>query len=364
MAEVTHHLPGGEKMKTTGSLTVIPSVLLLCLILTLPACGPRVKVKHQPVQFSQAPSPHGEELFPNWPISPEVAEGKLYRMAVARELKIEEIKGTAAGTTGAAKERIYFPGLEKEITFKWKKAITGRLDDFNNSPRRELAAYQIQRLFLEPEDWVVPTSFMVCVPREMYEKNHGFTVASVEGTNCVLGLASIWLNNLTVPEPLYEEARFLNEPNYAYFLSNLNILTYVIDHRDAKKSNFLVSKDEARPQAFAIDNGTSFGVWPYDFLVQNWNVIIVPALRKETIDRLRELQREDLDFLGVVVQFEKDENLILQPVVAGENLNPHKGVRIKEGTVQLGLTQSEIDDVWQRITSLLADVDAGNIPVF
>jgi hypothetical protein len=351
-------------MKTIGSLTFIPSVLLICLLMSIPSCGPRVKVKHQPVQFSQAPSPHGEELFPNWPISPEVAEGELYRMAVAREIKIEEIKGTAAGTSGAFKERIYFPGLEKEVTIKWKKAKTGRLDDFNNSPRRELAAYQIQRLFLEPEDYVVPTSFMLCAPRDLYEKHHGYTAPSLEGTNCVLGLVSIWLNDLTVPEPLYEEARFLNEPNYAYFLSNLNILTYLIDHSDARKGNFLVSKDEARRQVFSIDNGESFGSWPHNFFAQNWNVILVPALRQDTIDRLRKLQREDLDFLGVVVQLEKDDNLILQPVIPGKNLDPLKDVRISDGTVQLGLKQSEIDVVWKRITSLLADVDAGKIPVF
>jgi hypothetical protein len=65
-----------------------------------------------------------------------------------------------------------------------------------------------------------------------------------------------------------------------------------------------------------------------------------------------------------VVQLEKDDNLILQPVIPGKNLDPLKDVRITGGTVQLGLKQSEIDVVWKRITSLLADVDAGNIPVF
>jgi len=51
-------------------------------------------------------------------------------------------------------------------------------------------------------------------------------------------------------------------------------------------------------------------------------------------------------------------------VIPGVNLDPKKGARIHEDTVQLGLTKSEIDDVWERIESLIADVDSGKIPVF
>jgi hypothetical protein len=339
-------------------------LVLICLISTLLACSSRARIEYRPVQFSTAPSPHGEELFPNWPVSPEEVEGELHKLELARQLEIREIKGTATGTSGAFEERIYFPTLQKEVKFKFKKAIPGDLDSFNNSPRRELAAYEVQKLFLEPEDYVVPTSVLVCVPREAYEKNHGYTAASVEGTNCVLGLASVWLKDVTVTDQLYEESRFLQEPNYAYFLSNLNILTYLIAHRDAKQGNFLVSKDDQRRQVFSIDNGESFGSFPYNFFAQNWDVIIVPALRRDSIDRLRQLQRQDLDFLGVVVQMEKDENGILMPVPAGENLDPKRSVRIHGGTVQLGLTRTEIGKLWQRIEALITDVDSGKIPVF
>jgi len=348
----------------TEPTSVLLSILLLCLILIVPACGPRVKIHHQPVQFTEPPSPHGEDRFPNWPVPPEEVEGELHKLELARKLETRQIKDTATGTSGAFEERIYFPTLQKEVKFKFKKAIPGDLDSFNNSPRRELAAYEVQKLFLEPEDYVVPTSILVCVHRDAYEKNHGYTAASVEGTNCVLGLASVWLKDVTVPDQLYEESRFLQEPNYAYFMSNLNILTYLIAHRDAKQGNFLVSKDDERRQVFSIDNGESFGSFPYNFFVQNWDVIIVPALRKDSIDRLRQLKRQDLDFLGVVVQLEKDENGILKPVPAGNNLDPKKSVRIHGGTVQLGLTRTEIEDVWERIEALIADVDSGKIPVF
>ncbi len=45
-------------------------------------------------------------------------------------------------------------------------------------------------------------------------------------------------------------------------------------------------------------------------------------------------------------------------------LDPTKGVRIQGSVVQLGLTESEIDDVYQRIQELIRDVDAGEIQTF
>ena len=351
-------------MKTSESLTGLVFIGLLCLILMVPACGKGVKIKHQPVQFSEAPSPYGKDKYPNWQVPPQMMEGELARLIYKRDISDLRVKRTARGTSGAHKDTLFFPTLGKEIKFKWKTANFGSLDGFNNSPRRELAAYEVQKLFLEPEDYVVPTSIIHCAPREIYRQHNPDVPPSVEGTNCMVGLISIWMLDLTVPEVLLDETRFLNEPNYAYFLSNLNLTTYLINHQDARTGNFLVSKDEKRRQAFSIDNGISFGTWPHFFFGQNWDVIVVPAVRKDSIERLRKIQRQDLDFLGVIAQLEKDENLMLQPVPPGKNLDPQKGVKFKNGTIQFGLKKAEIDDLWERIESLIAEVDSGKIPVF
>jgi hypothetical protein len=338
--------------------------MLYGLAANLIACGAFGPADRHPVQFSEAPSPHGQNRFANWPFSPRQIETELLSALTTRQFKPLVTKATAAGTSGANKVTVFFRRVGQNVTFKWKPAPSGDLDGFNNSPRRELAAYQIQRLFLEPEDYVVPTSFILCAPRDEYVKHYGPTPASVPAADCVLGNASIWLLDVTIPEVLYEKARFMEEPHYAYFLSNLNLLTYLIAHRDARKGNFMISQNDKRPQVFSIDNGESFGSFPYNFFVANWDVIRVPALRKDSVDRLRKLRRGDLDFLGIVAQLEKDENGILQPVPAGDNLEPARGVRIQEGTVQFGLTTSEIDGVWKRIQDLIAEVEAGKLPVF
>jgi hypothetical protein len=170
--------------------------------------------------------------------------------------------------------------------------------------------------------------------------------------------------DVKVPEKLYDESRFLEDPTYAYYMSNLNILTYLVDHRDTKASNFLVSKDENRRLVFSIDNDIAFSTFPYNFFWFHWNKIRVAALRRDSIDRLRRLERQDLDFLEVLEQLEKNDGGILRPVPVGDKLCPDGGVCIKDGTVQFGLTKSEIDDVWKRIQALIAKVDSGKIPVF
>ncbi len=339
-------------------------LLLLCLVLGVVACGTRGPLDRQPIEFTEAPSPYAENPYPNWPLPPHSVEADVVELLNAEYFHFVAEKHTGRGTTGAAQVTVAFPRFGKEISFKWKEAPRGDLDNFNNSPRREIAAYEVQKLFLEPKEYVVPPSTMVCPPRAIHIKHFGRGRATVKGTDCVLGNISLWLEDVTLPEKLYDGSRFIREPNYAYFLSNLNLLTYLIAHRDARYGNFVVSKDDTRRHVFSIDNGESFGSFPYNFFVANWDVIRVPALRKESIDRLRKLQRSDLDVLGVVSQLEADENGVLRPMPAGENLDPEKGVRIQGKTVQFGLTRAEIEKVWKRIQQLLSDVDKGNIRVF
>ena len=93
--------------------------------------------------------------------------------------------------------------------------------------------------------------------------------------------------------------------------------------------------------------------------------IRVPALRKESIDRLRKLSEEDLQqLLGVVAQLELNENDVYLNVPAGMNLDDDRGVRIEGRILQLGLTEDEIDDVWDRIQDLIEDVDKGDVSTF
>jgi hypothetical protein len=246
---------------------------------------------------------------------------------------------------------------------KWKDAPPD-LDGVNNSPRKELAAYAIQRIFLDPADYVVPAAVARCEPIETYRERHKLASATVEGTNCVLGVLSVWVTHVTVPEVLYDEERFRSDYQYAYFMSNFNLLTYLIKHRDGRDGNILVSEDDSRREVFSVDNGIAFGARIFNYFVPNWYKLRVAAVRKDSIDRLREIRREDLDFLAVVAQLEVDDEGILRAVPPGPSLAPDDGAVARDGTVQFGLTTSEIDGVYARIQALIQAVDEGRVPVF
>ena len=339
-------------------------VVLLCFAASYLASCSTVPRRQSAVELKKAPSPSVKGEFPNWQLPPHELETVIYERALAGKIHAEEVKRTAQGTTGALYLVTEDEVSGKELKWKFKKMVPGWLDSFNTSFRKELAAYEVQKLFLDPEDYVVPTALPICVLRERYLKIIGYAAASLEGTDCVLGLASTWLVNVTVPEKLYDESQFMEDFNYAYYMSNFNILTYLIQHRDARVGQFLVSKDDKRRQVFSVDNGISFGFWPYNFFIRQWDTIHLPALRQDSIDRLRKIQRQDLDRLEVIAQMEKDENGILKPVPPGENMNPKNGATYIDGTVQFGLTLSDIDGLWERIQTLIAEVDSGNIQVF
>jgi hypothetical protein len=305
--------------------------------------------------------PPGTEAFPNWPLPPHQVE----RLLAFEEAEPLGFRRTRSGTSGAERVELRFPRAGEQFWVKAKR-MPEDLDGINNAPRKELAAYAIQRLFLDPEEYVVPTPVARCMPLDAFRRDHPGTSSTLPGIRCVLVLLSVWLQDVTLPETLYDERRFLEEPSYAYFLSNFNLLTYLIDHRDGRAGNFLVASDDSRRQVFSVDNGVSFDPdFPfYNWFVPNWNAIRVAALRRESVERLRGLEERDLDFLLVVEQLEMDEAGVLRRVEPTAPIDPEEGASYRDGVVQLGLTEDEIEDVWERIEELLEDVEDGEIPLF
>jgi len=315
------------------------------------------------VRFDAVPELSTDDRYPNWPVHPELASDALdddYLTATA-------VTGAGAGTTGAQKISFTRPELDEDFQAKGKR-VPDHLDGINNSPRKELAAWALQRLFLEPEDYMVPATSIRCVSLERWAKFLEPRGPTVPGTNCVLIALSLWLQDVTLPDPLYDEERFLSDPVYAYHLANFNIFTYLINLRDNRTGNVLVSKDDERRHVFAIDNGVSFGTawfnwfWPPTF---EWRKIRVPALPRTTVDRLRDLERNDIDTLMVAAQLERGEDGHLRNVDDPDPpFDPDDGARVKGTTVQFGLDEDEAEDVWERIEDLLEEVDDGDIPLF
>jgi len=251
------------------------------------------------------------------------------------------------------------------IAIKWKPAPRGG-QGFNNHPRKELAAYEFQKLFLDPDEYVIPPTAAFCMPVARHRAEIADEPPTFPGGDCVLGLAAYWLENVT-SKGARDLARFERDPAYRVSLAGLNLVTYLIDQRDSREANFLVSTDPERPRVFSIDNGLAFGGFKNPFTVMgfiaDWSQIQVPALQRRQIERLRGLTRSDLERLAVVAQFERRDGMLLR-AAPGAPVAPDAGVRVSDSTVQLGLTRDEIDALEQRLRSLLERVDRGEIELF
>ena len=323
-----------------------------------------------------APGAGAEPVDParHWPLPP----GELEERLASEDFEVLEVAGGVGGVSGVKKLRIRMANDGRELTVKWKKAPIGNADGWNNTPRKEIAAYEIQKWFLDPGDYVVPTVTTRCIrpehyaPIEQEQARHPpraprlgrLRTHTVAGTRCALGAVMIWIDAVTVPGELHDADRFREDPLYARHLADFNLLTYLIDHEDGRPGNFLVSELEEQRRVFTIDNGMTFGAKVKNFMVPNWNEIRVPALRKQSADRLREIGDEHYDALGVLAEMRVDETGVLKPVSPGENAAPNAGVRVAPGWIQLGLKKQEIDALRRRVDRLLDRVNEGKLVTF
>jgi len=305
------------------------------------------------VADAQSSGPNG-----NLPLPPEI----LRRRLQDEPFQIVAASRAHGGIMGAQKLRLIFPSDGFTADVKWKKAPSDG-DSWDNSPRREIAAYVVQTLFLDPDDYLVPPTVARCIPLDVYRALDVSPHPNVAHGQCVLGMISAWVSNVHMPKEPLERSRFARDTRYANHVGNLNLLTYLIQHRDAKDSNFLISNDPANPQVFSIDNGISFS-GAYNPFVRHLDHIEVGGVPSRSIDRLRQVTRADLDRLGVISELRVDESGVLRSVTPSANVDPSAGVRILDGGIQFGLTAEEIDGVATRLETLLQRIDRGQLVVF
>jgi hypothetical protein len=322
------------------------------------ACRPGPSV---PQPLRPAPLASESRRGENWPIPPEEAE----HLFADAPLEFTAYEPMAEGVAGAVKARLLFPETGRRVKVKWKTAPPGDFDGWNNNPRKEIASYAVQQWFLDPKDYVVPTTALRCVPITAFGRFGTGMTPSMEGLACVIGTIALWLDDVEVPDTLYEPAEFAGDRWYAYHFSNFNVFAYLIEHRDGRAGNLLVPDDDDEPRrVYSIDNGISFGGLVYNFLVTNWDVIRVPAIRREVVERLRRIDRKKLDALGTLVELAADGKGGMRPVEGGPPIHPDQGVRVAKDRVQMGLTRVEIAAVERRLKELLRRVDDGTQAVF
>ena len=259
------------------------------------------------------------------------------------------------------KAEVSFAGREP-LRVKLRKAEPGA-DMFNNVPRYDLAAYELQKFFLDPPEYVVPPTALRMVPLEEFLKYSPDVKPTFSGAAEVVAVVQYWLHDIKVIADVLDPATFETDAVYARHIGQLNILTYLIQHRDSNVGNFLIGKVAPGARVFSIDHGVAFASTDSD-RGELWKDLRVKKLPADAVARLRRITREDLEArLGVLIQWQLQQGHFVT-VPNGANVSAYRGVRRSGDTLQMGLNRSEIGDVFRQIRRLLDKVDSGDITTF
>lgn len=234
---------------------------------------------------------------------------------------------------------------------------------YNNNPRYEVAAYELQKLFLEPHQYVVPPTVMRVFDLSWFRRMEPRADPTFDDTESVLVVLQYWLFSIA-GDDIWDRDRLEADSLYARNLANFNIFTYLVRHSDQNRGNYLISSIEPGPRVFAVDNGIAFDASVSD-QGGRWRWLRVDRLPEETIERLRALTEEEVRArLETVAQFRILPDGTLEAMTPGPALEPGRGIRRTDDVIQLGLDRREIDGVWRRIQELLERVDDEDYELF
>jgi hypothetical protein len=264
--------------------------------------------------------------------------------------------------------RTHGPWGEAVIRAKWRAQSTG---DLLNEPRKELAAYAVQKLFLDEGELVVPPTVAYCFGAAEYARFDAKAKPSFQGTECIFGFVSYWLEDVkTVGAArqsgllgpgagIWEAKLFARDPEYRDSVSDSNLLTYLINHGDAHDEQFVLQQSPRGLRAYVVDNSIAFRSIKNPMLLvrQDWSQIQVPSLPRTAISRLRALTAADYARLGNIGELELRGGTLVnyrsaEPLASDGTTMSWTGSRLR-----IGLTRGEIALVQAQARDLLARAD-------
>jgi hypothetical protein len=294
------------------------------------------------------------------------------------DLEILGAAATPSGIQGARVLTLRAPGaLPVVFRAKWRVHSTTTT---RNSPRRELGAYAVQKIFLQPHEYVVPPAAPHCFALAPYRAVVDRQARpTFRDTDCVYGILSYWVEDVQSlrdaekagwfeGEEEHALDRKLFEKNRVYrdSIAAVNLLAYAIDHADSHAKNFVITRDQAAPFVYSVDNSLSLGAPRNKKLApeHDWSRLRVPALPRSMIERLRGADVPgNLLRLRVVAELARRGPLLV--VVPRGEAGPNRtGMGWAGDHLRIGLTEAEIAGVRTRIEGLLGRVDRGELRLY
>ena len=120
---------------------------------------------------------------------------ELQRLLAAEPLVIEQAEISRPKAKGdiTLKAEVSFGGAPS-LRVKLRKAEPGA-DEFNNVPRYDVAAYELQKLFLDPAEYVVPPTALRFVPLADFAKYSPDVSRTFAPADQVLAVVQYWQQN-------------------------------------------------------------------------------------------------------------------------------------------------------------------------
>jgi len=282
---------------------------------------------------------------------------------------------TPGGTQGARILTLQTKVGRGSIVFreKWRPQSSA---DIINEPRKELAAYAVQKLFLDDAELVIPPTVAHCFPLPEYRNFVPEASATFDGSDCVFGFASYWLESVKTAKSAREDGLLAAgvgawDPNlfesdrlYRRSISHTNLLTYLINHGDAHNEQFVLEQTARGVRTYVVDNSIAFRSIKNPMLLfrEDWSKVRVPLLPRRTVERLQALTDEDFARLAIVVELERrGADLVPVAPTPVTSASDGKALAWAGDHLRIGLTPGEIELVHSRVRDLLARPDLESI---
>jgi hypothetical protein len=277
----------------------------------------------------------------------------------APDLVIEDAKPVRFEKDITRKAMAHSAAEPAPFRIKVRRAGAG-VSAFNNEPRYELAAYELSRLLFPHDEQIVPAIALRSAPLAQFRAIDPAAVEAWRGTDSTFYMVQCWLNGAK-PHPLaIDESRFAADPAYARTISRLNVLTFLIEHKDSNLGNVMLTGEGPAVRAWAIDNGVAFDSEESDVGIF-WKNLHVDAVDPALAARLRSLTLGELRArLAVLAQYEL-VGAAWEPRAASANFDATRGVRRRGALLQLGLTNKEIGELERRRAKLVRRIEKGDL---
>ena len=279
---------------------------------------------------------------------------------------------TASGSQGAKILTLSSTLHGQQVVFRvrWRAQSTAGLI---NEPRKELAAYAVQKLFLSDEELVAPPTVALCLPLADYRRFEPTAAPTFEHIDCVLGFASYWLEGvedvgaaqksgtLHQSAGLWDPQLFETDPVYRNSVSDANVFTYLINHGDAHEKQFMIEHTQRGLRTYVVDNSIAFLSIKNPMMVvrEDWSQIQIPSIPQSLVTRLKALTVAQLRALSSIVELEKSGRLLLPSDPHLERIPSDGHPMSWQGSrLRIGLSNQEIELVTARIRELLQRPEA------